>query len=104
MIKTTAKSKKIAFQGEPGANSHIAIAEAYPDAEPMPCATFEDALAAIASGEADLGMIPIENSVAGRVADIHHLLPASGLFHRRRMVFADPSSIDGAARREARRH
>src|SRR4051812_31712129 len=71
---------KIAFQGEPGANSHIAIVEAYPDAEPMPCATFEDALSAIASGEADLGMIPIENSVAGRVADIHHLLPASGLF------------------------
>ena len=74
------KPKKIAFQGEAGANSHIAIAEAYPDAEPMPCATFEDALAAITSGEADLGMIPIENSVAGRVADIHHLLPASGLF------------------------
>ena len=71
---------KIAFQGEPGANSHIAIVEAYPEAEPMPCPTFEDALAAISSGEADLGMIPIENSVAGRVADIHHLLPASGLF------------------------
>jgi len=71
---------KIAFQGERGANSHIAIDEAYPDAEPMPCATFEDALSAISSGEADLGMIPIENSVAGRVADIHHLLPASGLF------------------------
>ncbi len=74
------KKLKIAFQGEPGANSHIAIAEAYPDAEPLPCATFEDALATISSGEADLGMIPIENSVAGRVADIHHLLPASGLF------------------------
>src|SRR5262245_46647043 len=74
------KKLKIAFQGEPGANSHIAIVEAYPDAEPMPCPTFEDALAAISSGEADLGMIPIENSVAGRVADIHHLLPASGLF------------------------
>ncbi|HEY2245909.1 MAG TPA: prephenate dehydratase [Bradyrhizobium sp.] len=74
------KTLKIAFQGEPGANSHIAIAEAYPDAEPMPCPTFEDALAAISSGDADLGMIPIENSVAGRVADIHHLLPASGLF------------------------
>lgn len=70
---------KIAFQGEPGANSHNAIAEAFPQAEPLPCATFEDALAAIASGEADLGMIPIENSIAGRVADIHHLLPASGL-------------------------
>jgi prephenate dehydratase len=74
------KTMKIAFQGEPGANSHIAIAEAYPDAEPLPCATFEDALSVIASGEADLGMIPIENSVAGRVADIHHLLPRSGLF------------------------
>ena len=74
------KNLKIAFQGEPGANSHIAIAEAYPDATPLPCATFEDALAAISSGEADLGMIPIENSVAGRVADIHHLLPQSGLF------------------------
>ncbi len=74
------KPKKIAFQGEPGANSHIAIAEAYPQAEALACPTFEDALAAIASGEADLGMIPIENSVAGRVADIHHLLPQSGLF------------------------
>src|ERR1700748_754065 len=79
MTKTT-KIMKIAFQGEPGANSHIAIAEAYPDAEALPCPTFEDALAAISSGEADLGMIPIENSVAGRVADIHHLLPQSGLF------------------------
>jgi prephenate dehydratase len=74
------KKLKIAFQGEPGANSHIAIVDAYPDAEPLPCATFEDALSTIASGEADLGMIPIENSVAGRVADIHHLLPASGLY------------------------
>ena len=74
------KPMKIAFQGEPGANSHIAIAEAYPGATPLPYATFEDALAAISSGEADLGMIPIENSVAGRVADIHHLLPQSGLF------------------------
>src|SRR5580765_6523524 len=74
------KKLKIAFQGEPGANSHIAIVEAYPGAEPVPCATFEDALGAISGGEADLGMIPIENSVAGRVADIHHLLPASGLY------------------------
>ena len=74
------KKQKIAFQGEPGANSHIAVIEAYPDAEPWPGPTFEDALAAISSGEAELGMIPIENSVAGRVADIHHLLPASGLF------------------------
>jgi prephenate dehydratase len=73
------KTLKIAFQGEPGANSHIAISEAYPDAEAMPCATFEDALAAISSGEADLGMIPIENSVAGRVADIHYLMPTAKL-------------------------
>src|ERR1700676_5296670 len=80
MTRTTTTPKKIALQGEGGANSHIAIAEAYPDAEALPCPTFEDALAAIASGEASLGMIPIENSVAGRVADIHHLLPQSGLF------------------------
>jgi prephenate dehydratase len=70
---------KIVFQGEPGANSHIACREAYPDAVPTPCPTFEDALNAVASGEVDLGMIPIENSVAGRVADIHHLMPISGL-------------------------
>src|SRR6202171_1748014 len=80
MTKSKKIPMKIAFQGEPGANSHIAIAAAYPDAEPLACPTFEDALAAITSGEADLGMIPIENSVAGRVADIHHLLPQSGLF------------------------
>ena len=70
---------KIVYQGEPGANSHIASQEAYPGHEPVPCPTFEDAFAAIAAGEADLGMIPIENSVAGRVADIHHLMPTSGL-------------------------
>lgn len=70
---------KIAFQGEPGANSHIACAEVYPGHGPLPCATFEDALTAVASGEADLGMIPIENSIAGRVADIHHLLPHANL-------------------------
>ena len=70
---------KIAFQGEPGANSDIAAREVYPDCEPLPCATFEDALAAIQNGEADLGMIPIENSIAGRVADIHHLLPHANL-------------------------
>jgi len=71
--------KKIVFQGEPGANSHIACHEAYPDYVALPCPTFEDAFAALAAGEAELGMIPIENSVAGRVADIHHLMPDSGL-------------------------
>ncbi|MFO7478076.1 MAG: prephenate dehydratase [Methyloceanibacter sp.] len=70
---------KIAFQGEPGANSHLAARDAYPRLEAMPCPTFEDALAAVKSGAAKLAMIPIENSVAGRVADIHHLLPDSGL-------------------------
>src|ERR1700720_4609314 len=72
--------KKIAYQGEPGANSHIACVNAYPAWEALPCATFEDALAAVADGAAALGMIPIENSIAGRVADIHHLLPRSGLY------------------------
>ncbi len=72
-------SMKIAYQGEPGANSHIACMEACPDYEPLPCATFEDALAAIADGSAALGMIPIENSLAGRVADIHHLIPQTEL-------------------------
>ena len=71
--------KTIAYQGEPGANSHIACAENFPDHAPLPCATFEDAFAALQEGTADLGMIPIENSIAGRVADIHSLLPASGL-------------------------
>ncbi len=71
--------KKIVFQGEPGANSHIACREVHPDYEAVPCPTFEDCFAAIANGSADLAMIPIENSVAGRVADIHHLLPTSGL-------------------------
>src|SRR5215207_3483268 len=70
---------KIVFQGEPGANSHLAIREVYPEAEAVACATFEDAFAALSAGEAELGMIPVENSVAGRVADIHHLMPDSGL-------------------------
>ena len=70
---------KIAYQGEPGANSHIACRDVYPDMEPLPCASFEDALAAISDGVAALGMIPIENSLAGRVADIHHFLPTAGL-------------------------
>ena len=73
-------SKIIAYQGEPGANSHIACKNAYPGWTPLPCATFEDALAAVTEGRAGLAMIPIENSIAGRVADIHTLLPASGLF------------------------
>ena len=76
----SSRKQKIAYQGEPGANSHLACRDAYPRMEPLACPTFEDALAAVKSGEAKFAMIPIENSVAGRVADIHHLLPESGLF------------------------
>jgi prephenate dehydratase len=71
--------QKIAYQGEPGANSHLACREVYPEATVVPCPTFEDCFAALSRDEADLAMIPIENSLAGRVADIHHLLPDSGL-------------------------
>src|SRR6202795_4725138 len=74
----TAK-RNIVYQGEPGANSDLACREAYPRYTPTPCATFEDCFAAVRSGRAALAMIPIENSVAGRVADIHHLMPSSGL-------------------------
>ena len=70
---------KIAFQGAPGANSDEACRTHFPDLEPLACATFEDAFEAVKSGEAELGMIPVENSIAGRVADVHHLLPSSGL-------------------------
>ena len=71
--------RRIAYQGEPGANSHIVCQEHYPDLDALPCASFEDVFAAVASGEAELAMIPIDNSIAGRVADIHHFLPGSGL-------------------------
>lgn len=71
---------KIAYQGEPGANSHLAVREAFPAAQAIAYPTFEDALAAVKSGDAVFAMIPIENSVAGRVADIHHLLPGAGLY------------------------
>jgi prephenate dehydratase len=70
---------KIAYQGEPGANSHIACNQAFPALEPMPCRTFEDCFAAVEKGEADLAMIPVENTIAGRVSDIHSLLPGTSL-------------------------
>ena len=73
-------TKRIAFQGEPGAYSHQACRETYPEMEALPFRTFEDAIEAVRSGEADLEMMPVENSTVGRVADIHHLLPESGLF------------------------
>lgn len=73
-------TERISFQGELGANSHIAARAAFPELEPMPCATFEDAFAAVSERQARYAMIPVENSVAGRVADVHHLIPESGLF------------------------
>ena len=69
----------IAYQGEPGAFSHQSCQAVYPDWEPLPCPTFEDAFAAVTEGRAALAMIPIENSIAGRVADIHALIPKAGL-------------------------
>lgn len=73
-------NKKIAFQGEIGANSHMASVVACPDYEPYPCQTFEDAFSAVQDGTCELGMIAIENTLAGRVGDVHHLLPASNLY------------------------
>ncbi len=70
----------ITFQGEPGAYSQIACREFAPEFEPLPCPTFEEAIAKVQSGEAKRAMLPIENSVAGRVSDIHVLLPESGLY------------------------
>jgi len=72
-------TQRIAYQGEPGANSHIVINQHYPDAEAVASASFEDAFAAVTSGDCDLAMIPIDNTIAGRVSDIHHFLPTSGL-------------------------
>ena len=72
-------TKRIAFQGEPGAYGHQACVEARPDYEPLPCPTFEAAIEAVRLGHADLGMIAVENSTYGRVGDVHTLLPESGL-------------------------
>lgn len=72
-------TQRIAFQGEPGAYSHEACRDARPDMEAMPCATFEEAIDAVKTGAAQLAMLPVENTTYGRVADIHRLLPQSGL-------------------------
>src|SRR5712671_451707 len=80
MAKESDPSSTIAFQGAPGAYSDLACRQVYPDMTTLPCAAFEDAFAAVREGHAALAMLPIENSVAGRVADIHHLMPDSGLF------------------------
>ncbi len=72
-------SKTIAFQGFAGAYSDMACRAVYPDWETLPCETFDDAFAALIDGKADLAMIPIDNTLAGRVADVHRLLPHSGV-------------------------
>jgi len=72
-------TNRIAFQGEPGAYSHEACRKARPDMEALACRTFEDAIESVRSGDAELAMLPVENSTYGRVADIHSMLPASGL-------------------------
>lgn len=72
-------SPVIAFQGESGAYSHQACLDAHPGCAPLPCRSFEDAIEAVRSGSAARAMLPVENSTFGRVADIHHLLPSSGL-------------------------
>jgi prephenate dehydratase len=79
MIGNTMSSNRIAFQGDFGANSDMACRDVFPQMEPLPCPTFEDAFNALENGDAELAMIPIENTLAGRVADIHHLLPESRL-------------------------
>ncbi len=100
----------IAFQGEPGAYSHQACADARPDHEPLPCPTFEAVVEAVREGRAALAMLPVENTTYGRVADIHSLLPRSGLhivaeaFVRVRISLLAPpgATVDGI--RVARSH
>ncbi len=78
-VTSPTNTRRIAYQGEPGANSHLVCKQHYPDWEAVACASFEDVFSAVEGGEADLAMIPIDNSIAGRVSDIHHFLPGSSL-------------------------
>jgi prephenate dehydratase len=73
-------TKKIAFQGEPGAFSHAAAANFFPNDEAIGCVTFEETINAVQTGRADFAVVPVENSLYGRITDIHHLLPESGLY------------------------
>jgi len=79
MVAAIQNAKRIAFQGEPGAYANLAAREAVPHAMAIPRPSFEDAIEAVRTGETDLCIIPVENSLIGRIADIHHLLPDSGL-------------------------
>jgi prephenate dehydratase len=100
----------IAFQGEFGAYSHMAVLAAFPGQEPLPCQSFEDAFAAVEEGKADLAMIPIENSLAGRVSDVHHLLPQTPLhivgehFLPIRHALMAPMGAELAGLRQVRSH
>ena len=98
-IKRIKNARKVVFQGEPGSYSHLAAREALPHCEAVAAPTFEDALAALREGSVDLGLIPIENSLHGRIADIHYLLPEAPLyilaehFHRvRHQLMAFPGA------------
>ena len=101
-------ARAIAFQGSPGANSHRAASEARSDSLPLPCFSFEDALEAVKDGRAGEAIIPIENSQHGRVADIHFLLPESGLsivgehFMPIHHALMAPAMAEGAAREPKR--
>jgi prephenate dehydratase len=77
---TITRARRVVFQGEPGSYSHLAAREALPHCQAVPAATFDDAFAAIREGTVDLGLIPIENSLHGRITDIHHLLPDAPLY------------------------
>lgn len=79
MTNFIVRAKRVAFQGEPGAYAHLAAREALPHVEAVPYPTFDDAADAVRRGQTDLCIIPVENSVMGRIADIHHLLPDAGL-------------------------
>ena len=79
-VSAATKALRVAFQGEPGAYANLAAREALPKALAVPYPTFEDAIGAVRASETDLAIIPVENSLHGRIADIHHLLPESGLF------------------------
>jgi len=92
--------RAVAFQGAPGANSHVAVTEAFPDALPLPCFAFEDAIDAVREGRADCAVIPIENSLHGRVADIHFLLPESGLVITGEHFLPIRHALMGTGRRE----
>src|SRR5580692_6926387 len=80
MSSLISRAKTVAFQGEAGAYANLAARECLPHAMAVPRPTFEDAIAAVRDHETDLAIIPIENSLHGRIADIHHLLPEAGLY------------------------